>query len=125
MEQNLSLRTLMAGMFAIALVLAVLTGPAGRQQAAVNWVQGLGGKVTYAGAPRHESRFIQKLQDLLPRDYFDTVTEIDLSATEATDDGFRHLRELKQIQKLYLFSTPVTDKGLGHLRHLETCGCFR
>ena len=48
------------------------------------------------------------------------VVEVDLYGTQITDAGLVHLKDLTNLQRLYLDQTQVTDAGLVHLKGLTT-----
>ena len=113
-----SLRNLLAGFTLAAVALGVAVLPAERQHRAVQHVRALGGSVYYADPPPQESAAKARLRGWLSRDYFDTVAEINLVASNLTDADTAHFQGLTQVERLLLDDTRLTDAGLAQLEGL-------
>lgn len=117
-----SLRTLLIGTTIVGALLGVSLRwivPSQRQRMAVRMVERTGGKIVYTDAPAGEARFVTRLRDWLPRDYFDHVVLIDLSNRPVTDADLAHVKGLAELSWLSLYNTQVTDAGLVHLQGLR------
>ena len=89
------------------------------QREAVKAIEKLGGWVSYEDASSSKIRTaVVWVGKLLGEDLSGDVRYVDLSETQVTDAGLKHLRGLTQLQVLTLDSTQVTDAGLEHLRGL-------
>ena len=110
-----------------------------RQQAAVQQIEKLGGRVvTTHGDPRwmrwliggkslrffEQSTVVNLSQnevedaDLIPLRNLNGLQRLNLNETRITDDGLRHLEELTGLKALDLSGTQITGNGLEHLRGL-------
>ena len=110
-----------------------------RQQAAVQQIEKLGGRVvTTHGDPRwirwliggKSLRFFEQATvvnlsqnevedaDLIPLRNLNGLQRLNLNETRITDDGLRHLEELTGLKALDLSGTQITGNGLEHLRGL-------
>jgi hypothetical protein len=118
-----SLRTLLAVVTLVALVLGVWVSRAERQRQAVAAIQAAGGIVRYdyqageAPAVYGERPGPDWLCRLLGVDYFADVTLVGLYPS-ATDETVAHLSGLTSLTCLYLDDTQVGDAGLAHLSGL-------
>jgi hypothetical protein len=102
-----------------AMVLLVAGGglrialPIYRQQTAIREIERLGGHVECArGGP---DWLRERLGDE-PMKLFDTVTQVSLSDTAASDETLNHLRGLGGLRQLDLDGTRITDAGLAGLQ---------
>ena len=110
-----------------------------RQQAAVQQIEKLGGRVvTTHGDPRwirwliggKSLRFFEQATvvnlsqnkvedaDLIPLRNLNGLQRLNLNETRITDDGLRHLEELTGLKALDLSGTQITGNGLEHLHKL-------
>jgi Leucine-rich repeat (LRR) protein len=117
-----SLRTLLALMLVIGCGLAWFAHKiqqAWAQREAVKAIEELEGLVSYEDVSSSTRRTtVVWVGKLLGEDLSGDVLYVDLSETQVTDAGLKHLRGLTQLQVLTLDSTQVTDAGLEHLRGL-------
>jgi hypothetical protein len=72
-------------------------GGAVRRDQILREIEQLGGKITYAGMPRRH------------------VLKIDLGSLDVSDEHLARLKNLRELQELYLGYTRVADQSLGHL----------
>ena len=79
-----------------------LGSPQSSEAHAVSSIQALGGKITR--------------DDKLPGR---PVIVVSLAYCKIADTDLRHLKELKDLRKLYLGDTKITDAGLKELRELK------
>ena len=107
---------------------------AGKQQAAVAQIEQLGGKVFYDYQFDESGKRIEGaqpsgwsvLRPLLGKDFFDTVVEVDLSGTKASDAAIEPLKGLTGLKKLDLRGTKVTKQGAEGLQaDLSDCQIVR
>ena len=76
-------------------------------------------------ADEAEDKAVEAIQKLGGRITWDMkvkgkpIVILDLTSTNVTDAGLKHLAGLKQLQKLVLNSTMVTDAGLKHVAGLK------
>ena len=110
-----------------------------RQQAAIQQIEKLGGRVvTTHGDPRwirwliggkslriFEQATVVNLSqnkvedaDLIPLRNLNGLQRLNLNETRITDDGLRHLEWLTELKALDLSGTQITGNGLEHLRGL-------
>lgn len=101
-----------------AVGLALIVVPAERQRRAVNYVESVGGRVSY-----NESHLGPEwLRKVLGNDYFQTVSRVTLSPSERTqvsDAGMENLEKMTGLTWLNLGGTHVSDTGLVHLKGLR------
>src|SRR4051812_488751 len=100
-----SLRTLLAGMTAVAFYLAVLSmwiAPAQRQRAAVGKIHRFGGSVQYAFPPRDESSAVRNLRTWLAQDYFDSVIDVHMSypSQKLMDADLVHVEAFPKLERV-------------------------
>lgn len=110
-----------------------------RQQAAIQQIENLGGRVvTTHGDPRwlrwliggkslrifEEATVVNLNQnkvkdaDLIHLRNLNGLQRLNLNETKITDDGLRHLEWLVGLKAVDLSGTPITGNGLEHLRNL-------
>jgi len=107
--------------------IAVKMYKANRQRKAVEAIHKLNGTVRYAdasgdpppvrSAPRSPTP--QFVQNLLGEDFFAEVFFVALRETEAVDADLACLKELPNLEHLYLDHTGITDAGLEHVKTLR------
>ena len=125
-----SLRSLLVLTLAVALPcswLATEMKKAREQKEVVEWVEELGGQVSYDyerdssgnDIPNAQPPGPAWLREWLGVDAFVNVVGVFLQNLAVTDAGLEHLKELTQLQELFLGDTQVTDAGLEHLKGLS------
>lgn len=112
-----TLRSLLVSVTMLCVGLAISDAPAKRRRRAVDAIQVLGGKVTFAQA---DIGGTSALRRWLPERYFDcdNVQTVDLSGTKANDTTLAEIEWLTRLKRLNLHGTQTTDVGLSHLRRL-------
>ena len=101
-----SLRTL----FVVVTLFCILMGtvvkqiviPAERQRAAVEQLEGLGGRFTFAEITNDESWFRQTLRKWLPSEYLDAIKIVWLNGSRVSDTDLVFLEDLAQLKALTL-----------------------
>jgi Leucine-rich repeat (LRR) protein len=86
-----------------------------RQQAAIQQIEKLGGRVV---TTHGEPRWIQWLIGGKSLRIFEQATVVNLSQNKVEDADLIHLRNLNGLQRLNLNETRITDDGLRHLEWL-------
>ncbi|HEV2969088.1 MAG TPA: hypothetical protein VGY55_03800 [Pirellulales bacterium] len=98
-----------------------------RDREAVDAIVKLGGSVVYdyqidrsgKPIPGAEPPGPDWLRKLLGENLFSEVALVSLDGTKVTDAGLVYLRDLTQLETLYLISNNVTDEGLVNLEELR------
>lgn len=120
-----SLRTLLLVITAFAISLGILTNRARKQEAAVVALESLGGHVSYDYQERDglvpdrnavpaEPAWLRRL---VGDHFFVTVTRVLLLINHGIEnEDLRHLAELPNLRKVYIYSNNIDDHGLKHLR---------
>src|SRR5262245_56671302 len=117
------LKSLLVVMTVAGILLASLTYPlieARQQQALINRVTALGGRVFYRASilrPFSPGRYL--LSCFSPRFSNNYGYGFDFSGTVITDDDLEWVAQIKHVKELNLSGTHVTDAGLRHLRDLK------
>jgi hypothetical protein len=114
---RISLRAMLLGMLLFGVVLGVVVHRAERQRAAVASINRLGGTVYYEEVARHGgpldskpadgASLVEKLADLLGKDYFYGVERFS-AFPEAAEKCLPHLRNLHGLRRV----TINTDNGM-------------
>ena len=108
-----------------ALTLVLVRRGAENQRVAVRTALGLGGGVEYASAAKGESWPVRQLRVWLPRDYFDSVIEIDLFQSRVQDADLHHFARLTQMQRIHLNTNQITIEAANELQMaLPNCKVF-
>ena len=125
---QVSLRTMLAAVALLCVILSLWVVPAERQRRTVAAIQDMGGAVDYVpflslvedsgvSDPRESEAFPKTfLRRWLPPDYFDEVLIVLLQNMRLTDAKLAHLQGLTSLESLALDNTQNTDAGLAHLQ---------
>lgn len=114
-----SISSLLLLMLVCAVGLALIVVPAERQRRAVNYVESMEGTVVYEEDEQNDLQSVPGwLQQVLGEDYFQSVSEIELSGSPVSDAGLAYLNGLTGLKQLLLGETQVSDAGLAHLNRL-------
>ncbi len=102
--------------------LAVEMKGARKQREAVGAIRKLGGWIVYdyeqPTIPNPQPPGPEWLRKLLGNDFFANVVLVNLGGMQATDGELEHIKELTQLQDLWLYGGHVTDEGVKHLKGL-------
>lgn len=74
--------------------------------------------ITTMESVKHAAAALQQLGVDIDRFLSNRVGNLDLTASEITDDSLEHLRGLTQLKRLWLADTPTTDAGLHALQDM-------
>ena len=89
-----------------------------QEQEATTWIRHSGGFVDYERIPTSQFEILPN--SLWP--FYARITDVVLSGTDVTDSELVHLKDLTQLEHLYLNNTQVTDAGVAELqRALPNC----
>ena len=96
------------------------------QRDAVSAIERAGGHVNYDGGPnsdvpslRGKSRWPEWLKSLVGRDFFDSVTDVRLMGTNASDAELTHIGHLPAVDSLVLSGQQMTNEGLANIGRLR------
>jgi serine/threonine protein kinase/Leucine-rich repeat (LRR) protein len=86
-----------------------------RDRRAAEWVLSVSGTVRITDIPAGNRSWLTiNKQDGLPQAPFQLVS-VDLSNTQATNDGMKHLRGIDTLKNLTIDNTPISDDGIATL----------
>jgi hypothetical protein len=120
------LRTLLIIMTVLAFYMAIISHRARQQKRAVENILALRGTLMYdyqrIKAPDWSGFDPQALppgpvwlRNFIGDNYFQSVVQVDLSNTSATDDDLVFLENLPELEEINLHAIKITSKGLVHL----------
>jgi len=113
------LRTLLVGSLLIGVVLAKVANDARRQREIVARIHALGGQLWYAGGHTEpiegKSAVSIWLREQLGGEYFESIKQIELGGTLATDDDVLKILSATTLTSLSLGETRITDAALAGL----------
>jgi len=124
-----SLRTLFVVVTVFCVWMGITAKRAKDQRLAVEAIEGSGGRIIYAHEPRiglvgpvtpriPEPPGPEWLRQLIGKEYFFSVVEVQLIGTSVDDASLMAIKQLTDVKTLWLGSTKVTDAGLVHLEGL-------
>ena len=114
-----SLRTMLIVVTVFCIWMAIATKQARDQRQAVEMILEVGGRVKYdhendqSGPPGPEW-----LRRLIGDEYFFSVTSVDLTGLDISDDSLAAVKRFTDLGWLHLNNTQITDAGLVHLKGL-------
>ena len=120
-----SLRLALLVMTLVAVTAVLIRRGPENQRIAVRIALSSGGHVDYASVGNREFWSVRQLRAWLPRDYFDSVVEIDLSESLVQETDLSHFARLTELKKIYLNPNEISIEAANELRMaMPNCTVF-